>query len=150
MNVSAEERAGSAAMPRSGPVGWFLNPYVQIGIGAVLVTVSEVLLKMGADAAEPLSRLPQWISGVSALASGWTWLGILFYILSFASWLHVLRFLPLTIAFALINVVHVLVPIGSRLFLRDHVPLQRWVGIVMILAGILMVVRPVASAEEKL
>lgn len=143
--------AESPAVPgRSGPVGWFLNPYVQIGIGAVLVSVSEVLLKKGADAAPQLPRLPQWINGVSALASGWTWLGIIFYILSFASWIYVLRFVPLTIAFSLINAVHVLVPVAAWLLLREPVPVQRWVGIATILAGIVLVVGPATKAEEHL
>lgn len=150
MSALDREAAPPAKSHRSGPLAWFFNPYVQIAIGAVLVTISEVLLKKGADAAPHLSRLPQWLSGVAALQSAWTWLGILFYILSFVSWLHVLRFVPLTIAFSLINAVHVLVPIGSWLFLHDHVPPQRWLGIVMILAGILLVVGPAARAEEKL
>ena len=132
------------------PRNWFLNPYVQIGVGAVLVTASEVLLKMGADAAPHLSFLPAWLGGVAALASAWTWAGIVLYILSFASWLHVLRFVPLTVAFSLINAVHVLVPVGAWLLLHEHVPPRRWLGIVMILSGIVMVVGPVARAEEKL
>ena len=140
----------AAATARSGPVRWFLNPYVQIGIGAVLVTASEVLLKKGADTPLRLSWLPAWLGGVAALASGWTWLGILFYILSFVSWLHVLRFVPLTIAFSLINAVQVLVPVGAWLFLHEHIPAGRWAGIGLILAGIIMVVGPVARVEEKL
>ncbi len=42
--------------------------YAAIGAGALLVTTSELLLKTGATH--------------GALASGWTWLGILTYILS--------------------------------------------------------------------
>ena len=143
--------AGSPAAPRrTGPLGWFVNPYVQIGIGAVLVTLSEVLLKKGADAAPHIARLPAWISGVAALASGWTWAGIVLYLLSFASWLHVLRFVPLTIAFSLINAVHMLVPLGAFFILHEKISGQRWMGIVLILGGIILVAGPVAKAEEKL
>lgn len=66
------------------------------------------------------------------------------------SWLYVLRFLPLTVAFSLINAVHVLVPAGAWLVLHESVPLRRWFGIVLILEGIIMVVRPAAKAEESL
>ena len=50
---------------------WFLNPYVQIGIGALLVTASELLLKRGAT--------------TGMLTSLWTWGGIVMYVLSFGS-----------------------------------------------------------------
>ena len=106
---------------------WFLNPYVQIAIGALLVTASELLLKKGA------------MNG--ALASGWTWLGILTYLLSFASWLYVLKHLPLSVAFALINVVHVLVPLGAWSLLGESISPRRWVGIACVLCGTVLVGR---------
>jgi multidrug transporter EmrE-like cation transporter len=138
---------------RGGVVGGFLNPYAQIGVGAVLVAASELMLKVGAtQSAASRDGLPGWLRvlGVGALASGWTWLGIICYVLSFASWLYVLRRLPLGLAFALINVVHVLVPIGARVFLHEPIPMARWVGIALILAGIVLVAGPAAKAEEKL
>ena len=139
-----------AVLRYPGAVAWFFNPYVQIGIGAVLVAVSELLLKKGAVAVPQFSQVPAGLGGVAALASGWTWAGILFYILSFVSWIYVLRFVPLTIAFSLINLVHVLVPIGAWLVLGEQIPVRRWLGIVLILAGIIMVVGPATKAEEKL
>ncbi len=105
----------------------FLNPWVQIGCGALLVTASELLLKKGA------------VSG--ALASGWTWLGILTYLLSFASWLYVLRHLPLSVAFSLINIVHILVPLGAWAILGETVSLHRWIGIGCVLCGTVIVAR---------
>lgn len=135
---------------RTGPFAWFFNPYAQIGIGAVLVAISELLLKKGAVAAPHLANVPAGLGGVAALASVWTWAGIVFYILSFASWIYVLRFVPLTVAFSLINLVHVLVPIGAWLVLGEQIPIRRWLGIVLILAGIIMVVGPATKAEEKL
>jgi drug/metabolite transporter (DMT)-like permease len=134
----------SQATRRAFPRG-FSNPYVQIGIGAVLVTASELLLKKGATSAAGTS-----LFGLEALGSLWTWAGILTYILSFASWLYVLRFLPLGVAFALINVVHVLVPVGSWVLLGEQVSLRRWAGIGLVLLGILLVARNVGEVEEKL
>jgi len=124
---------------------WFLNPYVQIGLGALTVTASELLMKVGAD-----SR-PQTIAGLGifALASWWTWLAILFYLISFASWIYVLRILPLGIAYGLINVVHILIPLGCWIFLGEVVSPQRWLGITLVLAGLLLIVKPVAKLEER-
>lgn len=132
---------------RAAPSGWFLNPYVQIAIGAVLVAASELMLKKGASAVA--FERPGWF-GVAALSSWWTWAGIVCYIASFLSWLHVLRFVPLSIAFPLINVVHVLVPLGALLFLHEPVSFRRWIGIGLILVGILAIMQPATSAEAKL
>jgi drug/metabolite transporter (DMT)-like permease len=136
------EAAASMPVPRRG---WFFLPYVQIGIGAVLVTASELLLKKGAASAPGAS----W-TGVNALASAWTWGGVVTYVLSFASWLYVLRFVPLGIAFALINGVHVLVPVGSWWLLGEAVSGRRWAGIALVLAGIVLIARDAARAEERL
>ena len=134
---------------RPAALKWFLHPYVQLAIGAMLVTASELLLRRGAqdyhDATGPANYL-----GIAALGSWWTWLGIITYILSFASWLYVLRFVPLSIAFPVINVVHVLVPLGAWAILHEHVSGRRWAGIALVLTGILLIVRPVVQAEEKL
>ena len=87
--------------------------------------------------------------GVTALGSAWTWIGIACHVLSFASWLHVLRHLPLNVAFSLISVVHVLVPLGAWIFLGEEIPSRRWIGIGLVLAGITLVARPAARAEEE-
>jgi drug/metabolite transporter (DMT)-like permease len=130
--------------PRIRRTGFF-NPYVQIAIGAVLVTASELLLKKGATASPGAS----WF-GVDALGSIWTWAGIVTYVLSFVSWLYVLRFVPLGIAFSLISAVHVLVPLASWLLLAERVTGARWVGIGLVFAGIVLIARDAAKVEEKL
>jgi predicted N-acyltransferase/multidrug transporter EmrE-like cation transporter len=139
-------RMPSAPKPPPSRAGGFLNPYVQIGVGALLTTVSELMLKLGATATAGAGSL----FGVAALASPWTWGGIVTYILSFVSWLYVLRRLPLGIAFALINVVHVLVPLAAWQVLGESVTPRRWAGIALILVGILMVARTLGRAEEVL
>jgi drug/metabolite transporter (DMT)-like permease len=138
----------AAAVPRRrGPLAWFLNPYVQLGIGALLVTVSELLMRKGAS--ERGEGAVGWL-GIGALASAWTWAGIVTYVLSFLSWIYVLRFVPLGIAYALINVAHVLIPLGAWLFLHEQLSARRWAGIGLVVCGILLVLRPAVKAEEKL
>jgi drug/metabolite transporter (DMT)-like permease len=134
---------------RGGAVSWFLDPYVQIAIGALLITASELLLRRGAQTVAHPTGIAKWL-GIAALASRWTWLGILTYILSFACWLYVLRLLPLSIAFPAINITHVLVPVGAWVFLGERIVPQRWIGIALVLSGILLIVGPVIRAEERL
>jgi drug/metabolite transporter (DMT)-like permease len=115
---------------------WFLNPYTQIGIGALLVTASELLLKLGATSARDVG----WF-GVGALASAWTWAGIATYLLSFGSWLYVLRKLPLSVAVSLMSMTYVLVPLSAWLLLHESISMQRLVGIVLVLCGTVLVAR---------
>jgi drug/metabolite transporter (DMT)-like permease len=130
-------------------LAWFLNPYFQIFIGAVCTTVAELLLKRGANASHAFAG---WagVIGVTPMASAWTWAGIIVYVASLVSWLYVLRFVPISIAFPLINAVHVFIPIGSLIFLHERVSLGRWVGIGIVLCGILIFIKPLTRAEEKL
>lgn len=128
---------------------WFLNPYLQIGLGALSITVAELALRVGSRDAPDIAGLPWW-SGIAALANGWTWLGILTYILSFISWIIVLKRLALSVAFGLISIVHVLVPIAALICLHEAIHPRRWLGIGLVLAGILLISGLMTQAEERL
>ena len=144
------EIRGAVTTARSFPrrlVRGFLNPYVQLAIGSLLVTSSELLMKKGASSVP--AGVVGWL-GIGALCSWWTWAGIVTYVLSFFSWVHVLRLLPLGLAYALINVVHVMIPVGAWVFLHEAIPVRRWVGISLVLCGLLLILKPVVRAEQKL
>jgi multidrug transporter EmrE-like cation transporter len=127
----------------------FLNPYFQLAIGVFSISAAEILLKIGAVAGGA-GEAEGGIFGVSALASAPTWLGIILYSLSFVSWLHVLRLLPLTEAYALVNIVHILVPAGAWLFLNESISLTRAAGIALVIAGAVLIATSAARLEAKL
>src|SRR5579859_7548949 len=102
-----------------------------LGAAAVSVTIAELLLKRGAAATATISGSFAGL-GTGALLSGWTWMGIVFYISSFICWLQVLRRLPLHLAFGLMSVVHALVPLGCWLFLGESIAPSRWFGIAIV------------------
>lgn len=110
------------------------------------MTASELLLKKGATSGAPLPASVAWL-GVGALTSGWTWLGIITYVLAFASWLYVLRHLLLSVAFGLINIVQVLVPLGAWGLLGETISVRRWIGIANVLCGAVLVARAAARVE---
>jgi len=127
---------------------WYANPYVQLGITAVLVVASEIFLKKGAVLSQ--NDGGSSLFGIAALAWGVTWLGIALQTLGFLSWLAVLRVMPLVEAFSLIHVVQVLIPIGGFLFLNETISWVQAGGILMIVAGTVFVAGAVAAAEERL
>jgi drug/metabolite transporter (DMT)-like permease len=124
---------------------WYLNPYLHIGLNVVLAAVANVLFKAGSDNTPGGTLL-----GVSSLGSPAVWLGILCMIAALFVWLHALRFVPLIIAFSLAAATQIVIPLGSWLFLGEHISLMRWIGILIVTLGIMIIARPLARLEERL
>jgi len=125
------------------------NPWLQLALSVVFVTASELLLKRGANETAHLAGSWGW-TGLSALASPAVWSAIVLVILSFITWLHVLRYIPLSVAFPISQVVHILIPICSWLFLGEIISRWRWGGIALVLLGLAIVAKPVARLEVRL
>ena len=129
------------------PSGW-RDPRLQLALSVLCVLASELLLKRGAS--ETASADAWSWTGINSLASPLVWWGILFVIASFLSWLYVLKYIPLTIAFPLSRVVDVLVPLSCWIFLGETISARRWCGIALVVIGLAVVAKPVARLEERL
>jgi drug/metabolite transporter (DMT)-like permease len=133
---------------RDRPSG-FGNPWLQLALSVVCVLASELLLKRGAsETANPTSSW-SW-TGISGLTSPLVWLASIFVIISFISWLYVLKYIPLSVAFPLSRVVDVLVPLSCWIFLGEMISTRRWCGIALVVIGLAIVAKPVARMEERL
>ena len=119
------------------------HPYAQLAISFLLSAGAQVWLKLGAGSGE--SAL-----GFASLQSPWVWLGIVATIGSLLTWLNALRTVPLSLAFALAGIIHALVPLASWLFLAEAISGKRWVGIALVIAGVVVSARPATAVEEKL
>jgi drug/metabolite transporter (DMT)-like permease len=127
----------------------FRDPWLHLALSVACVLVSELLLKRGAsDIADPASAW-SW-TGINGLASPLVWLAIIFIILSFVTWLYVLKWVPLSIAFPLSRVVDALVPLCSWVFLGEIISARRWIGIALVVIGLAIVAKPVGRMEERL
>ena len=125
------------------------NPWLHLAISIACVAIYELLLERGAvQTANPNSSW-SW-TGLSGLGSIYVWIAIVFVILSLVTWLYVLRYLPLSIAFPISQAVHVLVPLGSWLILGENIITLRWIGIALVSLGLAVVAKPIARIEEEL
>ena len=124
------------------------NAWLLLVFEALFVTASETLLKVGARETERIAGW-EW-TGVTSLTSIWIWLAIILVISSFLIWIRVLKLIPLSVAFPLSNVVHVLVPLSCWFFLGENISLRRWCGIAIVIVGLVIIAKPVATIEEKL
>jgi multidrug transporter EmrE-like cation transporter len=133
---------------RERPSG-FANPWLQLVLSIVCVVVSELLLKRGAsDTANPPGGW-SW-TGINSLASPLVWWAIILIIISFISWLYVLKYIPLTVAFPLSRVVDILVPLSCWIFLGESISTRRWCGIALVVIGLALVAKPIARIEQRL
>ncbi len=135
----------SEPLPTAPQRTGFLNPYIQIGISIVLSAGAQLLLKRGADDAEH-----ETVLGFSGLLSGWVWLGIFALIGSLVSWLYALRFIALNVAYNLTGLIHVLVPLSCWMLLDEKISPLRWLGILLVVAGVVVTARPLVRIEGKL
>src|SRR6478672_10380340 len=118
------------------------NPWLHLIISVVCVAIYELLLKRGAsETADPNSSW-SW-TGLTGLGSIYVWIAIVFVIVSLLTWLYVLRYLPLSVAFPISQSVHVLIPLGSWLILGENIVTLRWTGIALVSLGLAVVAKPV-------
>ena len=82
-------------------------------------------------------------SGMSPLV----WLGALFYILTFFLWILVLSRVDLSVAAPVGSTGYIFAPVLAIFFLGEQVSPVRWLGIVLIVAGIYLVSKSGAARE---
>jgi undecaprenyl phosphate-alpha-L-ara4N flippase subunit ArnF len=116
---------------------------------ALTATAAEICLKVGATETASHSVILPWL-GLSGLESKWVWFGILLTIASFVAWIRAIRVIPLSLAFTLSNVAHVFMPLGCWLLLGEAISPRRWLGISLVIVGLLVIARPFARLNEKL
>jgi drug/metabolite transporter (DMT)-like permease len=123
-----------------------VRQFSELGIAIIFAAAEQIFLKLASEGANPV----QAVFFMGQMASVWMWLGIGCLIGGLFFWLSVLRSMPLLIAFNLAAVTHVLVPLGSWLFLGEQISMLRWAGILLVTSGVLIVAQPLAKVEERL
>ena len=106
--------------------------WLQLIAVVLLGTVAQLALKRALDGSG---------SPLNLARSPWAWTWFLSYLLSTVIWLVVLRHVPLSQAFPILGLQFALVPIASRLFLRERMFIEQWLGVATIVAGVALVGR---------
>lgn len=123
-------------------------PYWGVLCCALFVTASEVFLKKGVDGLKDFEDISSLFNTQPVLV-GWIVIGIICYIVSFAFWIKILQVLPLNIAFNLVNIEHIFVPVASYLFLDEIISPMRIVGITIVLLGVFLIAETYCRVEER-
>lgn len=120
-------------------------------LSVVLATGGQLLLKAGMTQVgyigkEKLGSPVKLVLHV--LTTPQVLLGLLLFVLSAAVWLVVLSRVPLSFAYPFVGVTYVLIALFSRFALHEHVPSLRWVGLALIVFGILIIGRTATDVDS--
>ena len=80
--------------------------------------------------------LAHWTLLFHALENPWVIAGMALLIVFFISYLSALSWADLTYVLPATAIGYVVLALGARFWLHEHVPLMRWIAILMIVAGV--------------
>lgn len=119
-----------------------------------VATAGQLLLKSGMDRVGYVRvdqmRHPLQLAGI-IIRTPQVLIGLSLFVLSAVSWLLVLSRVPLSVAYPFVGLTYVLTTLFSKFVLRESVPSIRWLGVGLILAGIVIIGQSVPDgtpAEE--
>ena len=70
------------------------------------------------------------------IGSPFVWLGFVFWAIEIIAWLQVLQRTPLNVAFPVMSLCYVGLPLASRWLLKETIRPRQWVGIFLVTLGV--------------
>ena len=117
-------------------------------VSVCLATIGQFLLKAGMDKVGPISadRVRKPVELVmTVIRTPQVIVGLGVFVISAVFWLIVLSRLPLSTAYPFAGLTYLLTALIARFGLHESVPGMRWVGILLIVGGIIVVSRTAPS-----
>jgi multidrug transporter EmrE-like cation transporter len=115
---------------------------VLILVSVTLAAVAQIMLKTGVDRATEAhgGELRMGVEGLKALsASPLVWAGLVLFGVSAVAWLFALSRASLSFAYPFAALGYVLIVSFSAFVLHESVPPLRWLGVALIVVGIVLV-----------
>lgn len=114
-------------------------PWLILLLIVVLGTAGQISLKYAFQPATLTKHTNK--NTRNLLLSFYFWIWFISYILVTILWLIVLRTIPLSQAFPALGLTFALVPLASFYFLKETVVLRQWLGIAIIVIGVILVIQ---------
>ncbi len=118
-----------------------------------LATAGQLMLKTGMARVGYIGteRLGKPLQVIWDVIRTWQVLiGLTLFVLSAITWLVVISRVPLSLAYPFAGITYVLLAMFSKFVLKEHVPYLRWVGVALIVAGVVMVGRTSGPEQDAL
>ena len=111
-------------------------------VSVTLAAVAQVTLKAGMNHVTDASGGQLALNGDSLkqiASQAWVWAGLAIFAVSAVLWLFALSRANLSFAYPFAALGYVIIVIASILFLDEHVQPLTWVGVALIIGGILLI-----------
>jgi len=112
-----------------------------IALTSICDTINQLFLKSAINSLVPpagnIKEILRFIFKLILVPR--VWISFLFSLISLCIWLFVLSQVDLSFAFSADSMHYIFIAIVARFILKEKVCLKRWVGIVLIVVGIMMV-----------
>lgn len=115
------------------------NPIYVILASVLCSSLAHFVLKLGANALPSTWVWPE--SGWQVAGNGWLWLGMSLHVSALGLWVLALSKSDLSYAYPFIALGFVLTTLAAAWFLHEPVSMARWGGIVLIVAGVVLVAK---------
>lgn len=120
-------------------------------ISVAIATSGQLLLKSGMTrvgyvGGPQLSKPTRLLVDVAKTPQ--IWLGLSLFVISAGVWLVVLSRAPLSFAYPFAGFTYVLITLVSRYALHETIPAMRWLGILLVVVGIVIVARTAPPGIE--
>ena len=115
--------------------------YLILSVSILLAVAGQLLMKRGmmAFGTFPITKLLQNI--IPMFMNPYVFFGFACFGLSSIFWLVVLSRFPISLVYPMVSVAYVLVAFASLILFKEQVTVLRWVGIVTIIAGVILISR---------
>ncbi len=114
---------------------------ILVFIAVCFSVAGELMLKAGMTQVGVLSLHNLAVTVPRMLRTSWLWLGLGSISVGAAFWLAVLSRVDLSWAYPMLAMGYILALIFAGLVLREHIPMIRWVGAVVIVVGVYLITR---------
>ena len=118
-----------------------LTAFLLVAAAICLTVTGELFLKSGMNRVGAVNMHDLLATIRRAVALPQIWVGFGFVFGGAMIWLSAISRAPLSWAYPILSLGYVLILVLSRLFLGETVPLTRWLGTLIIVAGVWLVFR---------
>jgi len=115
--------------------------YVLFASSLILAVTGQLLMKKGMNAfgSFPISQMVQKI--IPMFMNPYVFVGFACFGLSSIFWLAVLSRFEISMVYPMVSLAYVVVAIASLILFKENVTLIRWIGIGVILLGVVLISR---------
>lgn len=118
-----------------------MTAQIALWASVVIGAVAQIVLKLAVTGPSRKSSARSIIWWFALLRSGWIWLYVLSFTVATGLWLVALSRMNVSYAFPLLSASYIFVALIAHFFLKESVQSRRWLGIIVICLGVIIIAR---------